>query len=201
MAAAFSGFSSRSTTRSANPADRPTSPQNSPSFRASPSAPTTVETTGIPAANASSSFTRTPEPLRIGQTNTAVARQRIAHIVDIPHHLQVRRKIGIGVRGRRIGSGQHQLGAWLPFQNQAAAPRAQTNPRRHDWDRAESCPRTAWSAARGRRVETRSARCRSRRAGRRATWAPDRGGRKAGNRDLPACTPAPGQMPAERRSS
>ncbi len=37
---------------------------------ARPSAPTLVETTGMPDANASSNFTLIPEPLNIGQTNT-----------------------------------------------------------------------------------------------------------------------------------
>ena len=71
MPAAVSGFSNSASTRSAKAAGWSASAQTWPSARANPSAPNVVETTGMPAANASSSFTRTPEPLRMGQTNTA----------------------------------------------------------------------------------------------------------------------------------
>jgi len=45
--------------------------QNSRILARQASAPICVETTGMPLAKASSSLTRTPEPLRTGHTNTA----------------------------------------------------------------------------------------------------------------------------------
>src|ERR1035441_1895928 len=57
MAAARSGSRSKAMTRAANSPGASARAQNSPSFTARPSAPTFVDTTGMPAANASNNFT------------------------------------------------------------------------------------------------------------------------------------------------
>src|SRR5208283_1740621 len=71
MAAAAGGFAKRSVTRAAKASAESAMAQKRPSSAASPSAPNAVETTGMPAANASSNLTLTPEPLSTGQTKTA----------------------------------------------------------------------------------------------------------------------------------
>src|ERR1022692_1941771 len=73
ISAASGGSSKTCSTFSANGSGWSASRQNSPSWRASPSAPIRVETTGMPLAKASSSLTRTPEPLRVSFSMQRVA--------------------------------------------------------------------------------------------------------------------------------
>ena len=71
-ACAASPFSNSPITRSAKARGVVGQPAQIPvRTAAKPSAPMRVDTTGMPAAKASSSFTRMPDPARIGQTKTA----------------------------------------------------------------------------------------------------------------------------------
>jgi len=82
-----------------------------------------------PRGDASSSFTRTPEPLRIGPDEQRVAFERLAHVFDESELSSDRLGVGQGMRSGGIGADDDEAGARARLDGPSEILRAGTSER------------------------------------------------------------------------